>query len=543
MRAATAVLATALALHGPVAAAAQDAGWPFHGRDPGNQRYSPLAQIDARNVARLVPRRLFQTGTARQHGFIATPIVMDGVMFVTTPFSSLIAWDLRTGRERWRYEHKLGPFQDCCGPTNRGAAVSHGLVFFGTLDAHLVALDGQTGQVRWDVVDSDADSAYTITMAPQVAGDLVIVGASGAEYATRGRLTAYDARTGERRWRWHVVPSPEEGGWWGSWAERTPWGDSLYRNIATERADSARYMEAWRTGGGAVWTTPAYDSASGLLYAGTGNPAPEYDPSRRPGDNLYTVSIVAIEAATGKLRWFHQYMPHDPGDYDAANPPILADMGGRRVVMHASKTGHVMVLDALTGAPVSRSSALVPQERMMDVPTVEGVRRAPGAAGGADWHPSAWSPRTGLMYVPLLHLPMTFTTFDETPTAGRLYRRGTEDLIPGDSVWTDLDAVDLRTGRLAWRSRIHGGDFRSGVLVTAGDLVFAAGERGTVRALDARTGRVLWSYDCGALVNAPPITVQVDGEQFVIVVAGGSNYSGGWGNAVMVFGLPRPWRP
>jgi len=522
---------------------AQDAGWPVHGHDLGNQRFSPLREIHSGNVGGLVPRRIFQTGTARQHGFVATPIVTDGVMYVTTPFSSIIAWDLRTGRERWRHEHRLGRFIDCCGPTNRGAAAGHGLVYYGTLDARLLALDAESGAVRWEVEDSDPDSAYSITMAPQIVGDIVVVGASGAEFATRGRLTAYDARTGERRWRWHAVPSPEEGGWWGGWAERSPWGDPLGRDIAAERADSARYADAWRIGGGAVWTTPAYDSASGLLILGTGNPTPEYDATRRPGDNLYTASIVALEASTGRLRWHHQYLPHDPGDYDAANPPILADVEGRRVVVHASKTGHVMLLDALTGEPIRRSGALVPQERMMAAATPEGIRRAPGAGGGADWHPSAYSPATGFMYVPLLHMPMKFTMFDETPVAGRLYRRGTENPIPGDSVWTDLTAVELATARAIWTVRRHGGDLRSGALATAGGLVFTAGERGWVQALDARTGKVLWEYHCGALVNAPPITVSVDGAQYVIVVAGGSNYEGGWGSAVLLFGLPEAWRP
>jgi glucose dehydrogenase len=349
-------------------------------------------------------------------------------------------------------------------------------------------------------------------------------------------------RTGERRWRWHAVPSPEEGGWWGRWAERSPWGDALGRDIAGERGDSAKYADAWRTGGGAIWTTPAFDVASGLVFFGTGNPTPEYDATKRPGDNLYTASIVALEAATGRLRWHHQYLPHDPGDYDAANPPIVVDVAGRRLVAHASKTGHVMLLDALTGEPVRRTPALVPQFQMMAAATKDGIRRSPGAGGGADWHPSAYSPATGLMYVPMLHMPMMFTTVDETPAAGRLYRRGAEATIPGDSVWTDLAAVDLASGRVAWSDRLHGGDFRSGALATAGGLVFTGGEKGWVRALDAQSGKVLWEYHCGAMVNAPPIMLRIDGVEYLIVVAGGSNYEGAWGSAVIVFGLPERWR-
>ena len=520
---------------------AQTTDWRSHGGSDTNHRFAPLRRIHRGNVGRLVLRRAFQTGTARLGGLLATPLVADGVLHMTTPYNSLIAWDLRTGRERWRYEHRLGEFQSCCGPTNRGAALAGDLVLMGTLDARLVALDAGTGAVRWEVEDSDPDSAYAITMAPLVVGGSVIVGASGAEYATRGRLTAYDVRTGQRLWRFHTVPSPDEGGWWGRWSDTTSGGDRLGRDIAQERSDSARYADAWRTGGGTVWTTPAYDAELGLIYFGTGNPVPEYDGSVRPGDNLYTVSLVALDVATGQLRWYHQYVPHDEWDHDVPNPPILFRAGGRKLVAQATKMGWVYVLDATDGSLVRRSAPLVPQESLFARPTAGGIRRAPGAAGGANWQPSALDPVSGTMYVPMLHLPMVFKTFDEPRISGRVYRRGSEDLLPGEPWFGTLSAVELGTGRIAWTVRADSAGF-GGALRTAGDLVFAGDGHGWFRAFDARTGAALWEFYCGAGVNAPPVTFELEGEQFVAVAAGGSFYDGKLGDTVLVFGLPQVWR-
>ena len=510
--------------------------WRSYGRDYTNQRYSPLTQITRANVARLVPHRVFQTGIERLNGFIASPIVAHGMMYVTTPFNHLIAYDLRTGREAWRYRHKPGSSIPCCGPTNRGAAIGHGLVFMATLDSRLLALDSKTGELRWEIQDSDPDSAYSFTLAPLVVGDKVIVGTSGAEFATRGRVTAYDADTGELVWRWYAVPSPEEGGWWGQWSPTTPTGENLGRDIAQEKADSARYADAWRIGGGSMWTTPAYDPDLGLLYMGIGNPVPEYDATVRPGDNLYTVSIVAVDAASGKLRWYHQYVPHDVWDFDASNPPVLFSDGGRKLVAHAGKTGWVYILDAVSGELVRRSEAFVPQERLFDLPTPEGIRRAPGAAGGADWHPSAFSPITRFLYVPGVHLPMIFKTFPEDPEKGRIYRRGSEDLIPNEPSWSTLSAVDVRTGSIRWQVKTEPAGI-GGALATAGGLVFAGDVNGWFRAFDAKSGDTLWEFFCGAGVNAPPIAFSLEGEQFIAVAAGGSFYDGNLGDAVFVFGL------
>lgn len=514
--------------------------WPTHGGDYSNQRYSPLTQITTRNVGRLVLREMVQTGTERLNGLLTTPIVDGGVMYLTTPFNQLLAWDLHEHRLRWRYEHKLGNYIPCCGPTNRGAAVGHGLVYMATLDAQVVAVDAVSGQLRWSVQDSDPDSAYSFTLAPLVVGDLVIVGTSGAEYATRGRITAYDARTGERRWRWYTIPSPEEGGWWGKWSPTSPWGDTLPRDLAREHADSARYGEAWKLGGGSVWTTPAYDPQSGLLYFAIGNPTPEYDADARPGDNLYTVSLVALEATTGRLRWFHQYLPHDEWDFDAANPPVLFRQKERALLAHAGKTGWVYIVDATTGAPVRRSEPFSTQENLFVRPTPEGVRRAPGAAGGADWHPSAYSPPLGLFFVPASHFPMRFRHFDQSAEAGKDYRGGTEEEIKDEPTWNTLSAVDLATGKIRWEHRdAPPVSSAGGALATAGNLVFSGDGQGWFHAYDARDGRELWRFFCGAGINAPSISFTVNGQQFVAVAAGGSFYSGNLGAAILIFGLPR----
>ncbi len=259
----------------------------------------------------------------------------------------------------------------------------------------------------------------------------------------------------------------------------------------------------------------------------------------RPGDNLYTVSIVALEATSGKLRWFHQYLPHDEWDFDAANPPVLLSLQGRRLLAHAGKTGWVYLLDAETGAPVRRSEPFTAQENLFVRPTAEGVRRSPGAAGGADWHPSAYSPPLGLLYVPASHFPMRFRHIAQVAEAGKDYRGGTEEEIKGEPTWNTLTAVDVVTGEIRWQHRDDPPvTSAGGALVTAGNLVFSGDGLGWFHAYDARDGRELWRFFCGAGINAPAISFTVDGKQLVAVAAGGSFYSGNLGAAVMIFGLP-----
>ena len=510
--------------------------WLNHGRTYDNQRYSPLTQIDRSNVSRLGLAGIFQLNVDRAHGLEATPIVADGIMYVTTSYDNVLAFDLRTQRRLWQYEHKLATAIFCCGPVNRGVAVAHGLVYLATLDAHLVALDAGSGKVRWDVTTHPADSGYAHTEAPLVVGDRVIVGAAGGEYGIRGSVSAYDANSGSLVWRWHTIPSPDEGGWWGKWSTTTPSGDRLPRDIAAERRDSAKFAESWRQGGGPVWTTPAYDPELGLLYFGVGNPSPSNDGELRPGDNLYNNSTVALDVATGKLRWYDQHVPHDLWDYDTPNPPVIASVGGRKVVMHAGKIGWTYIYDAATGVLLRRSQAFVPQQNLFTAPNKEGILVAPGPAGGANWPPSSYSPRTALLYVSAADFPMVFTREPQEYRPGQIYIGGGMNPPKDSAPRGTLSAIDPATGRIEWQVK-HDTWLWGGTLATAGDLVFMGDPKGYLRAYDARSGRELWSFFCGAGVDAPPISYSIDGRQYIAVAAGGSRYADLKGNAVLLFAL------
>ena len=510
--------------------------WLNHGRTYDNQRFSPLAQVTRANVATLGLAGIFQLNVDRAHGLEATPIVANGVMYVTTSYDNVLAFDLRTRRRLWQYEHKLATAIFCCGPINRGVAVAQGMVFVATLDAHLVALDATTGKPRWDVTTHAADSGYAHTEAPLVVGNRVIVGAAGGEYGIRGSVSAYDTRSGALVWRWHTVPSPAEGGWWGKWRTTTPSGDKLPRDIAQEHADSAKYADAWQRGGGPVWTTPAYDAELGLIYFGVGNPSPSNDGELRPGDNLHNNSTVALDATTGKLRWYDQHVPHDLWDYDTPNPPVIARVGARKVVIHAGKIGWAYVYDAATGELLRRSQPFVPQHNLFIAPNKAGVLVAPGPAGGANWPPSSFSPRTGLFYVSATDFPMVFTREPQEYKKGEVYISGGMVPAPGVSPKGTLSAIDPATGRLAWQVRLDTWLW-GGTLATAGDLVFMGDPSGYLHAYDARTGRELWSFFCGAGVDAPPISFELDGRQYIAVAAGGSRYGDLKGNAVLLFTL------
>ncbi|MEO7086805.1 MAG: PQQ-binding-like beta-propeller repeat protein [Gemmatimonadaceae bacterium] len=512
------------------------AEWLNYGRTYDGQRFSPLALITTKNVSQLVPTAVYQMNVDRAGGLEATPIVAGGVMYVTTSYDNLLAFDLRTNKRLWQYNHRLGTAIFCCGPVNRGVAISGDKVFMATLDAHLVALDARTGAVKWNIATQPADSAYSHTAAPLIVGNKVIVGGAGGEYGIRGSVTAYDTETGAMVWRFYTVPSPADGGWWGKWSASTPWGDKLPRDLAKEHADSAKYADAWRIGGSPVWTTPAYDPELGLIYFGTGNPSPSNDGASRPGDNLYNNSTVAVDVQTGTLRWYTQHIPHDLWDYDIPNPPILATVGGRKLVLHAGKEGWVYMMDAATGAPVRRSDAFVPQENMFVAPTDSGALMRPGIFGGANWPPSSYSPQTGYMYVPGRDRPCLATREDVTFEAGKLYVGGNCRRVPGQVPSGVLAAVNAATGKIAWSAKTEG-EVWGGTLATAGGLVFMGESSGWLRAYDARTGRVLWSFFCGAGVDASPITYELDGRQYLAVPAGGIRYSSMHGNALFVFAL------
>jgi alcohol dehydrogenase (cytochrome c) len=509
--------------------------WPTYGRDYSNRRYSPLRTIDTASVRRLRLRSSFRTGAGRVGSFQSSPLVVDGVMYVTSAANDVVAFDLRHGRIAWKFHPTLGPRHLCCGGSNRGVALGHGLVFIGLLDARLAALDAVRGTTRWVAQVADAGAGYSLTMAPLVVDSLVIVGTAGAEYGIRGHLSAYNVRNGRLVWRWHSIPGPDEGGWWGVWRTSLAGGGELPRDIHRERADSARYADAWEHGGGSIWTTPAYDPPSGRLFVTIGNPAPSFHADNRPGDNLYTNAIVAVDARSGRLVWHQQLIPHDVWDYDAASPPLLADLGGRRVVLHAGKIGWLYTLDAADGRLLRRSEPFVPQQNLFAVPTPAGVLVAPGPHGGAGWSPMSYSPETGLAFVVGIHRPMVITSHARPWRRGRaFYGGGTAD---GPESWGTISAINPADGRIVWQVRTDR-PMVGGSLVTAGGLLFTGEGEGWFRAYDAATGRRLWEYRARAGVNAPPVTFTIDGEQFVAVAAGGNTQMGyALGDEVLIFGL------
>lgn len=497
--------------------------WPSFGRDYTNQRYSPLTQISAANVRGLVPAWSYKTGLP--HAFEASPVVVGGTMYVSTPLNHVVALDPATGTKKWEYSPKLGVTVHCCGPVNRGVAVYGNRVYMGRLDGRLVALDAANGREVWNVQVADNQRGYALTGAPVVVDGKVIVGTSGAEYGVRGYLVAYDAGSGKEVWRFYLIPSPEEGGWWGQWAQTDPFGTPLHRNIQQEKADSAKYADAWKVGGGSTWNAPAIDRDLGLAIFVVGNPSPDLDGSVRPGDNLYTESIVAIDLKTGKHKWHFQQVPHDVWDLDATSPVVLfdaRDSSGTTVhaVAQAGKTGWVYVLDRATGKPIRRSNAFVPQANMFAQPTEKGVRMLPGANGGSEWSPPAYSPQTNYLYVLGLHQPMLYKARHEEMKPPAFWLGGAF-VGTGEPEYGLFSAVDLNTGKVAWQKKV-GRPMVGGALATAGGLVFVGTADRELLAFDAKSGQQIWRYQAKAGVNAPPISYAINGTQYIAVAAGGN---------------------
>jgi PQQ-dependent dehydrogenase (methanol/ethanol family) len=529
-------------------AAAQGSGdWTTYGGNDWNQRYSTLKSITTANVGQLVVRKMFQTGIAKLGSFENTPIVSNGVMYVTTPYNTAMAYDLNSNKELWRYEHKLGTTIYCCGPNNRGVGLHGPHVYMGTLDAHLVALDGKTGKVVWDKEVADPAFGYSITHAPLIVGDNVIVGVSGGEYGIRGHVTAYNAVSGEQVWRWYSIPAPRghptfdekaPNGWWGTWAPKAE-AHSLNRDIAKEKADSAKYADAWERGGGGVWTTPAYDKDLNSIFVSVGNPSPDLDGSVRPGDNLYTDAIVAIDATSGKTKWYYQTVPHDVWDLDATSPPAVINLGGKKAVVHAGKTAWVYVLDAQSGKLIRKTDNFTPQENMFALPTEKGTRMLPGANGGAEWSPIAVDPNLGYAFVAGLHQPMNYITHSAPWEKGKLWLGSAFVAIPGEEQYGLYSAVNLKTGKIAWQNKVPQ-PMMGGALATAGGLTFTGEGNGNFNAYDSKSGKLLWQFNAGAGCNSAPMTFMHGGEQFVAVACGGNfqiNYP--LGDALLVFGLPK----
>jgi alcohol dehydrogenase (cytochrome c) len=492
-----------------------------------SQRYSGLSQITPRNVADLqmkwmLPDQVFGA-------WQSNPIVFDGVMYLTERPNDVMAVDPVTGRMFWLYSYT--PDQSarvCCGANNRGVAVLGDKVVMGTLDAHLIAIDRIDGKPLWDVQVGDPGEGYSITMAPLVVKDKVIVGVGGGEYGIRGYIAAYDAETGKEDWRFYTIPGPGEPG-----------------NDTWEGDD-------WSHGGAPVWVTGSYDPDLNLTYWGIGNPGPDWNPSQRPGDNLYSDCVVALNADTGELVWHFQFTPNDGYDYDSVQVPVLADIdwNGKptKVMMWANRNGYFYVLDRsngkfLLGKPfvkVNWSSGLDENGRPIPTPQPEGMPTYPGNQGGTNWYPPSFSPRTGLFYFSAwedyasLHKPQ-----ESDFQSGRYYLGGgVSTLVPAPGApsigigrtsminnWTDavghgaIVAMDPQTGEPKWKFRQYDVS-DSGMLTTASDLLFTGGREGYFHALDARTGKELWKASLGGQIVMAPVTFMVNGKQYVSVISG-----------------------
>ena len=484
-------------------------------------RYFPGRQINASNVSGLRPAWIFQTEVVES--METTPIVVNGVMYATTAFNHVYALNAATGEEIWHYKHNMGPITTyCCGPNNRGVAIYRDRVFMGTLDAKLVALDAKTGKLLWEKELADPELGYSETMAPTVVDGKVLIGTNGGEYGIRGFVKAFNWENGELLWTFLTIPENSVG----VWATHDATGRDMLRDIDAEKAALKKMGDPYKTLGGGVWQNPAVDLEMKRLFFVVGNPSPDLDGSLRPGDNLYTDSLVALDLDTGKYVCHFQYIAHDVWDLDAVSPPILTDVkdaNGNMVpgLLHAGKTGHVYVHNRNDCSLIRFSEAMVPQENMWVLPTAEGARMLPGANGGVEWSPMAIDPNLRLTYAINLHQPMTYHVESTPYPEGKLWLGGAFKGIPGEAQWGNITAVAYDTGKIRWKVKTEQ-PMIGGVLATAGGLVFTGEGNGQFKAYDSETGSVLWKFQAGAGVNAPPASYTVDGKQYIVVAAGGN---------------------
>ncbi len=524
-----------------LSAAAKDSNNFLHSNGSYEQtRFYPAKQINSGNVANLRPAFTFQTEVLES--METAPIVVDGVMYITTSYNHVYAIDAVTGKQLWHYKHKMGPVTTyCCGPNNRGVAIMGDRVFMGTLDARLVALDAKTGKLIWNNEIADPELGYSETMAPVAVNGRILIGTNGGEYGIRGFVKSFDAQDGKLQWTFHTIP---EKGHEGVWAANDATGRNMLRDIPAEKAQLAKQGgDFYKTLGGGVWMAPAVDLETNTVFFVVGNPSPDLYGTERPGDNLYTDSIVAVDLNTGAYKWHYQYVSHDVWDLDSVSPVILTEAKGKdgkmiKVAMHAGKTGHVYVHDRATGELIRYSEAMVPQDGLWTLPTKDGAKMMLGANGGVEWSPMAFNPKTRLTYAANLLQPMTYHVEASKYPGGKLWLGGAFKTIPSEKQSGRLSAVNVDTGKVAWKFDTDE-PLIGGVLTTAGNLVFNGEANGLFRAFDASNGKKLWEYQTGAGVNAPAVSYSVKGKQYVAVAAGGNNQiDAKRGNSVVVFSLP-----
>ena len=506
--------------------------------DYTQKRYFPNRQINTMNVRHLHPAWIFQTEVKETQE--TSPIVVDGVMYVTTAFDHVYALDARTGAELWHYKQPLGPITTyCCGPNNRGVAVYGNMVYLATLDSKLVALDAKTGKLAWQSDIADPELGYSETMAPTAVDGKILIGTNGGEYGIRGFFKAFDAKTGKLIWTFSTIPDNTVG----VWATKDATGQDLHRDIAAEKAALAKLGDPAKTLGGGVWQNPSVDLANRRIYFVVGNPSPDLDGGPRPGDNLYTDSLVALDLDTGKYVCHFQYVPHDVWDLDATSPTVLADAKNETgatvpAVLHAGKTGFVYVNDRKDCHLIRFSEAMVPQENMFALPTPGvGTRMLPGANGGVEWSPMAVDPTLNLAYAINLHQPMHYMVKSAAYPDGKLWLGGAFTVIPEEEQWGNVTAVDYNTGKIRWQVKTAQ-PMIGGILATAGGLVFTGESNGFFKAYDSSSGAELWRFQAGAGVNAPPSGYTVEGREYIVVGAGGNaQVDAKRGNNIIAFTL------
>jgi PQQ-dependent dehydrogenase (methanol/ethanol family) len=486
--------------------------WLSYSGTYDGQRHSPLTQITPENVDRLTAQWTFQTG--QLGSFQTTPIVLDGVLYVTGFNNNAWAIDARSGRTIWRYRRNLPEdLKLCCGAVNRGFAVLGDRLFMTTLDAHLVALDMKTGTPLFDVELAEHTLGYSATVAPLVVKDKVIVGVAGAEYGIRGFIDAYDVNTGKRAWRFYTVAGPGDAG-----ARSWPQGDAYLR------------------GGGSIWVTGTYDPEQNLIFFGTGNPGPDYYSSAREGDNLYTASLVALDADTGERRWHYQFTPHDVHDWDSTQVPVLGELTingqPRKVVMFANRNGFFYTIDRVTGKVIVAKpfvettwateidSSGRPMLLTGHTPDEAGNKTCPDLGGGTNFMSPSFDPTTNLFFVTARETCAMYYAYDQKFKPGDQYTGGGQSRPRDQQNFGALRAIDPVTGQIKWEFR-YTSVSGSGVLTTASGIVFAGDGDGNVMAFDSRTGKNLWHYQLGFSMRATAgTTYMLDGRQYLLVPAG-----------------------
>jgi alcohol dehydrogenase (cytochrome c) len=499
-----------------VNAAKEPQNWLTYSGSYDGHRHSALDEINTTNAGTMVAKWVYQTAATGK--LETTPLVADGILYATAQDDRAFALDARTGRPLWQYQHQLPTdIRPCCGRVNRGLAILGNKVFMGTLDAHVIALDTKTGNVVWDVAAFDYRQGYSFTVAPLAVKNEVIIGVSGGEYGVRGFIDAYDADTGARKWRFYTVPGPGEPGH-DSWEG-----------------------ESWKVGGAPAWNTGTYDPATNQVFWPTGNPAPSNRGEGRAGDNLYSNSLLALDADTGKLNWYFQFTKHDEHDWDATQVPVMIDASGKHLIAQANRNGFFYVLDRSTGKLISanpygkitwsdtKDAEGRPIANKNASPTLAGHTVCPGALGTTNFMAPTYDPATSLFYVTSRDQCDTFSTAPQPYEPGHAYYGSayfpSEDAEPYRGF---LKAIDPATGRVKWQFE-HTSPTWSGVLSTSGGLVFTGDAEGNFVALDAAVGKPLWHFQMGGAVYAAPMAFAVNGKEYVAIAAG---------SAIYAFGLP-----